>query len=222
MSAGNEITVTVVDGPSVGVAVAAAVGDALYITDGATASVSVTSVGDRGPKGDTGPANVLAVGTVATGASGSTAVVTITGAAPSQVINFTIPRGDIGAVGPAGANGTNGTNGVSGTFADAQQINARTSNYTLVISDAGKLITANHTSSANSITISVPAGASVNFPVGTHIDIARLGAATVTVIGDPGVTVNGTPGRTLRAQYSAATLIEVAADSWLIVGDLST
>lgn len=116
--------------------------------------------------------------------------------------------------------GDRGPKGDSGTFADAQAINARTANYTLLISDAGKLIAASHTSTQ--ITLTVPAAAAVAFSLGTHIDVARLGAGAVVVSGASGVTVNGTPGNALRAQYSAATLIAVAADSWLLVGDLST
>ena len=59
--------------------------------------------GDVGPKGDTGydstvpgPPNVLAVGTVTTGAAGTSAAATITGASPVQTLNLTIPRGNTG------------------------------------------------------------------------------------------------------------------------------
>lgn len=52
---------------------------------------------NRGIQGVAGPANSLAVGTVTTGTPGSSAIVEITGTAPSQGINFTIPRGDVGA-----------------------------------------------------------------------------------------------------------------------------
>ena len=48
-----------------------------------------------------GPANVLSVGTVTTGSPGSSAVATITGTSPTQVLNLTIPRGDIGEVSQA-------------------------------------------------------------------------------------------------------------------------
>ena len=152
-------------------------------------------------------------GTTPTITNGGTANVTVTSVGDRG------PKGDLGPAGATGASGTSGTNGANGSFADAQAINAKTSSYTLSLSDAGKLVTASHASAA--ITITVPAGSSVAFPVGTHIDIARIGAASVTIAGDSGVTVNGTPGLKLRAQYSAATLIEVAADSWLLVGDLS-
>jgi hypothetical protein len=50
----------------------------------------------RGVIGPVGPANVLTVGTVTTGAPGTDADVDITGTSPDQVVNFTIPRGDVG------------------------------------------------------------------------------------------------------------------------------
>jgi hypothetical protein len=65
----------------------------------------------RGIQGVAGPANVLNVGTVTTGAAGSSAIVEITGTAPSQGINFTIPRGDVGATGPQGPAGPQGPSG---------------------------------------------------------------------------------------------------------------
>lgn len=61
--------------------------------------------GPTGPTGPAGPANALSVGTVTTGAAGSNAAVTITGASPNQTINLTIPRGDQGATGNTGATG---------------------------------------------------------------------------------------------------------------------
>ena len=153
---------------------------------------------------------------------GSTTTVTVpgsTGTTPTitngGTANVTVTS--VGDRGPAGAAGSNGTNG---TFADAQSINAQTASYTLVIGDAGKLVTL--TASSGSLVVTVPAASSVAFPTGTHIDLARLGDAAVSVVGASGVTVNGTPGLALRAKYSAATLIKVAADSWLLVGDLST
>jgi hypothetical protein len=59
--------------------------------------------------GDVGPANSLAVGSVTTGAAGSSAAVEITGSPPSQTVNFTIPRGNTGIQGDPGAQGDAGT-----------------------------------------------------------------------------------------------------------------
>ena len=61
--------------------------------------------GDRGEKGADGVTPTFEVGTVSTGAAGSTATVTITGTAPNYVLNFTIPKGDKGDAGEAGSGG---------------------------------------------------------------------------------------------------------------------
>lgn len=50
-------------------------------------------------RGPIGPANTLTRGTVTTGPAGSAVVISITGEAPAQVIDFQIPRGDKGATG---------------------------------------------------------------------------------------------------------------------------
>ena len=82
------------------------------------------------------------------------------------------------------------------------------------IADAGKLITVTSASNLN-----VTVDGSLDLAVGQRIDLARLGTGTVTVVASS-TTVNGTPGLKLRAQYSAATLICTAADTYLLVGDL--
>ena len=75
--------------------------------------------GAKGATGSTGPANVLSIGTVVEGA----AAATITGTAPAQALNLSIPRGsqglqglkgDTGAEGPRGLQGDQGIQGVQG------------------------------------------------------------------------------------------------------------
>jgi hypothetical protein len=90
--------------------------------------------------------------------------------------------------------------------------------YTLVLTDLSKLVELNN---ASSITLTVPSNSSVAFAVGDRIDLLQTGAGQVTVAGSGGVTVNGTPGLKLRTQWSAATLIKRATDTWVLVGDLS-
>ena len=63
---------------------------------------------------DAADASRLTAGTVTTGAAGSNAAVTITGAAGEQVIDFTIPRGNTGATGPTGPTGATGATGPQG------------------------------------------------------------------------------------------------------------
>ena len=62
----------------------------------------VGPAGPEGPEGPVGPANTLSIGTVTKGAD---ADATITGTAPNQTLNLTLPKGDkgdTGAIGPAG------------------------------------------------------------------------------------------------------------------------
>ena len=96
--------------------------------------------------------------------------------------------------------------------------NAQTASYTLVLSDKGKLVEMSN-ASANNLT--VPLNSSVAYPTGTQINILQTGAGQTTVVATGGVTINASPGLKLRAQWSAATLIKRATDTWVLVGDLS-
>jgi hypothetical protein len=96
--------------------------------------------------------------------------------------------------------------------------NAQAASYTLVLTDNGKLVEISN-ASANNLT--VPLNSSVAFPVGAQINVLQTGAGQTTIVATGGVTINGTPGLKLRAQWSAATLIKRATDTWVAVGDLS-
>ena len=67
--------------------------------------------GDTGAKGADGVTPTLSIGTVTTGAAGSSASVTMGGTAPSYVLNFTIPKGDKGDKGDTGASGSGSSSG---------------------------------------------------------------------------------------------------------------
>lgn len=93
-------------------------------------------------------------------------------------------------------------------------LNAQTASYTLQATDLAKLVTID---SASNTTVTVPNVLSV----GDRIDVLRKHATgEVTLVGDTGVTVNGTPGLKLRAQWSGATLVKLAANTWVVMGDL--
>jgi hypothetical protein len=79
--------------------------------------------GQTGNQGPAGPANTLAIGTVTTGAAGSSADATITGESPAQTLNLVIPRGDKGDQGDQGPPGpatTDASDLTTGTLADAR------------------------------------------------------------------------------------------------------
>ena len=63
------------------------------------------TLGPQGSTGATGPANTLTVGTVTTLAAGELATINITGTAPNQTVNFSIPQGVDGSIGADGADG---------------------------------------------------------------------------------------------------------------------
>jgi hypothetical protein len=77
-------------------------------------------------------------------------------------------------------------------------------------------------SKSSAVTLTVPADATIDYPVGTSINILQTGAGQVTVAPVSGtVTVNATPGLKLRAQWSSATLVKRAANTWVLLGDLT-
>ena len=100
-------------------------------------------------------------------------------------------------------------------------LNAQTgTTYSLVIGDATyKLVTL---SNAAAITLTVPPSL---FAIGDTINLQQIGAGQVTFAAGSGVTITSTGATSaapkLRAQFSAATVICVAANTFTIVGDLS-
>jgi hypothetical protein len=96
-------------------------------------------------------------------------------------------------------------------------INAQTgTTYTLALADAHDLVTL---SNASAITLTIPTNASVAFTIGDQVNIVQIGAGQVTV-GGAGVTI-GSQGSKLKlnGQWSAATLIKIATDTWVLVGN---
>jgi|SRR5580765_2742613 len=91
---------------------------------------------------------------------------------------------------------------------------------TLAASDLGKLI---QFTSASAVTLTIPADATVNFPIGrTAIPFQQAGAGKITVVAAAGVTLNAASGLVhSNAQYSILQLIKMAANNWTLIGDRS-
>lgn len=98
--------------------------------------------------------------------------------------------------------------------------NAQTgTSYTLVLGDAGKMVTMTN-ASANTLT--VPPNSSVAFPTNTRIDMLQYGAGQTTIAAGSGVTIYSSGSKLkLTGQYSGATLWKKATDTWVLVGDIS-
>jgi hypothetical protein len=104
------------------------------------------------------------------------------------------------------------------------QLNAQTATYTVVLGDAFKLVTMSVASANN---FQIPTNASVAFPTGTVINVIQIGAGQTTIQAvTSGTTTISSTGSTatapkLRAQYSAASCIKVATDTWYVIGDIA-
>ncbi len=86
-----------------------------------------------------------------------------------------------------------------------------------MLGDKDKLV---ELTSSSAVTITIPAEASVNFPVGTTLMLVQIGTGQVTV-SSSGITLVGASGTKTRAQYSVASLVKRGSDSWLLSGDLT-
>jgi hypothetical protein len=111
-------------------------------------------------------------------------------------------------LGPAGADGADGADG---TFSSTQTIETKSSAYTLVSGDAGKLIL-----NSAAITITVE-----GLAVGQQVDFLQNVAGQITFAAGAGKTLNGADGNLkTAAQYSPAGVKCVATDTYVLVGDL--
>jgi hypothetical protein len=96
---------------------------------------------------------------------------------------------------------------------------AQSASYTLVLADKAKVVEMS-VGSANNLT--VPLNSSVAFPTGTQIHIVQTGSGQTTVVATAGVTINSATTLKMRAQWSAATLVKRAENTWVLLGDLAT
>lgn len=87
--------------------------------------------------------------------------------------------------------------------------------YSPALSDIGKMI-----EMGSGATITIQPNSSVPFPIGSSFSIMQTTATTVSILGASGVTINATPGFRLRTQWSVATVIKRATDTWILFGDL--
>jgi hypothetical protein len=104
-------------------------------------------------------------------------------------------------------------------------INSRTATYTAVLADNQNTLVTMLVATANDFLI--PTNANVAFPIGSIINVVQTGAGTTTIEAvTPGTTTISSTGAVatapeLRAQFSAASCVKVATDTWIILGDIA-
>jgi hypothetical protein len=128
---------------------------------------------------------------------------------------------------PITGGGTSGTVNIAYDYAAGSKVtlNAQTASYTVVLTDADQKLITMSVASANDF--SIPTNANVAFTTGTVINVIQIGAGQTTIKAvTSGTTTVLSTGATaaqpkLRAQYSAASCIKVATDTWYVVGDIA-
>jgi hypothetical protein len=103
-------------------------------------------------------------------------------------------------------------------------INSRTATYTAVLADNKNTLVTMNVATANDFLI--PTNANVAFPIGSIINVVQTGVGKTTIEAvTPGTTTISSTAATatapeLRAQFSAASCIKTATDTWLVIGDI--
>jgi hypothetical protein len=99
-------------------------------------------------------------------------------------------------------------------------LNAQTgTTYTTVLADDGKLVTCDN---GSPIALTIPPSSSVNYGIGTQINIMQLGAGVVTITAGAGVTLSSAGSKLkTNGQYAVATCCKIATDTWVVIGNLA-
>jgi hypothetical protein len=97
-------------------------------------------------------------------------------------------------------------------------LNAQAASYTLVLTDASKVLPISN-ASANNVT--VPPNSSVAFPIGSVVTLIQTGAGQTTIVAGAGVTIQSENSKLkLKAQYATAGLLKTDTDTWVAFGNL--
>lgn len=135
---------------------------------------------------------------------------------PTGPTGSTGPTGPTGVTGATGVTGPTGPTGATGPQGDwtVSQTTASVTSRDIASTDVGKFL-------FNTAACSLTLTSSTGFAVGQRVDLARLNSGSFTIVQGSGATLLSADGiTTLRAQYSAASIICTASNTYLLVGDI--
>lgn len=133
-------------------------------------------------------------------------------------IATTGPEGPKGATGATGAAGPEGPKGATGPESTAIAANTQSSAYTLVLSDAGKVVELN---AASATAFTIPPHSAVAFPVGTVVEFAQIGAGQLELKAGAGVILDTPSSLITRVRWSTMAIRQRAENEWILSGDLA-
>ena len=140
---------------------------------------------------------------------------------PTTTVNFTQGSLDDLSVAGLAATSVTATSATVGGVAFTEKadktavINTMSGSHTAVLADVNNI-----REMSNGGTFTIPAD-NAFWPVGQRVEVIQTGASQVTIAAGAGVTINGTPGLKIRAQWSGATIIKRAANTFVVLGDLA-
>lgn len=180
-----------------------------------------SDTGDIGPKTDAGITYNAGTGTLTATALAGPLTGNVTGNASGTALTVTqAAQAAITSTGTLTGVTVSGTGTIGVAVGQAVDLDRKTADYTLVLTDAGKVIEINSGSSKN---VTIPPNSGVAFPLGTQIVIVRLGAGAVVIVEGSGVTTRSDDDKAkIKSQYSSCVLIKHETNEWYILGNLDS
>jgi hypothetical protein len=132
-------------------------------------------------------------------------------------VNNPIYNGLVGATGPTGPVGPTGANG---NITDIGITYSTNTAYNLTSANVNNVLALSHSSTAS---VYIQPYSTTSIGVGSQIMLVNWSGVTMSVgVSGPGVTLlSADSARRIRTKYSAATLIQMSQNVWLLTGDIT-
>ena len=104
------------------------------------------------------------------------------------------------------------------SWISSKEVKNSIGNYSVNSFDTKTIVTFNN---SQPVVFTIPNETIQYLPIGTTIELIRLGTGFVNITGGSNITVNSSVGWTLRGVYSKATVSKINNNTWVVSGDLA-